>query len=106
MNDIESWFLNVALGKFAAQAAVLIAAYVAGPVVQSLAAKAGVHIAVDPAKLQAELMILSTGALKWFESRRAANPNSPAVQTDATQPGAESSAAQMKAPPLPTIQKP
>jgi len=93
MEQLENWLLNVALGKFVAQGAVLIAAYVAGPVVQGIAAKAGVTLAIDPTKLQAELMLLATGLLKWFEARRAANPESPAIQTDASKPCATVSAA-------------
>ena len=45
MDKIESWFLNQFAGKLVARASILIAAYVAGPVVQGLAVKAGVQIA-------------------------------------------------------------
>ena len=82
MDKIEGWLLNVFLGKIVARTAVLAAAYVAGPVVQGLAAKAGVQVAVDPVKLQVELMILANAAFEWFKKRRMANPVSPATQTD------------------------
>ncbi len=88
MDKIEGWLLNVFLGKLVARAAILIAAYVAGPIVQGLATKAGISVAVDPAKLQVELMLLANAAFEWFKARRMANPNSPAVQTDASKPGA------------------
>jgi hypothetical protein len=92
MDKIEGWLLNVFLGKLVARAALIIAAYVAGPVVQNLAVKAGVSVSVDPAKLQVELMLLANAAFEWFKARRMANPNSPAVQTDAKKPGADVSA--------------
>ena len=101
MDKIEGWLLNVALGKFATRAAILIAAYVAGPIVQGLAAKAGLQIAIDPAKLQVEMMIGANAAFEWFKARRAANPNSPAIQTDASKPGAATSAAAAAAAPAP-----
>ena len=84
MDSIESYLLNVFAGKLIAHAAVLLSAYVAGPVVQTIAAKVGITVAIDPVKLQAELMVLFLSAYKWFEARRMANPNSPAVQTDPT----------------------
>lgn len=82
MTTIENWLLNVFAGKLVARAAVLIAAYIAGPVVQGLAAKAGLSIAADPAKVQAGLMVAFNAAFEWFKARRMANPASPAVQTD------------------------
>lgn len=82
MDKIEGWLLNVFLGKVLTRVAIVIAAYVAGPLVQGLAVNAGIHIAIDPAKLQAELMTLSLVAFEWFKKRRMANPSSPAVQTD------------------------
>src|ERR1035437_1661328 len=90
---MENWLLNVFLGKLVARTAILIAAFVAGPVVQGLAAKAGIQVAIDPVKLGAELMVLGNAAFEWFKARRMANPNSPAVQTDAAKPGAGTSAA-------------
>ena len=92
IDKLEGWLLNVALGKYLGQAAILIAAYVAGPIVQGLAAKVGITVAIDPAKLQVELMTLALGAYHWFLARRAANPNSPVVQTDASKPQASVSA--------------
>ncbi len=89
MDKIEGWLLNVFLGKLVARAAVIIAAYVAGPIVQGLATKAGVTVSVDPLKLQVEMMLLANAAFEWFKARRMANPNSPAVQTDARKPNAE-----------------
>lgn len=74
--------MNVFAGKLVARAAVLIAAYVAGPVVQGLAAQAGLSVSVDPLKLQAGMMLLANAAFEWLKARRMDNPNSPAVQTD------------------------
>lgn len=88
MNTIENWLMNVALGKAVARVAIVIAAYISGPVVQGLAAKAGISVAVDPVKLQAELLSLCLIAFELFKARRAANPNSPTVQTDSSKPGA------------------
>ena len=82
MERIENWLLNVALGKAVARVAVVIAAYVAGPVVQGLANKAGIGVSVDPKQLELGLQAGAHIAFEWFKARRAANPNSPAVQTD------------------------
>lgn len=92
LDKIENWALNVFLGKALTRLAIVAVAYVAGPVVQGLAAKAGLTVSIDPVKLQAELIALSLLALEWFKKRRAANPASVTVQTDATAPGADVSA--------------
>jgi len=84
MERIENWLLNVAVGKAASRLALVVVAYVAGPVVQGLAQKSGVDIQIDPVKFQAQLVSAALLAFEWFKARRAANPNSPAVQTDVT----------------------
>ncbi len=89
---IEDWLLNKFAGKLVARAAVTIAAYVAGPVVQGLAAKAGVSISINPGELEAALIVGAHGVFEWFKARRMANPASPAVQTDKSK---------IEAPPIP-----
>lgn len=87
MNKLEDWLLNIFVGKVVARTAVMLAGYVAGPVVQSLAGKAGVSVSVDPLKLQAAMMIALQIGFEYFKARRMANPNSPAVQTDSSKVG-------------------
>lgn len=83
-DKIEDWLLNKFAGKLLARAAVTIAAYVAGPVVQGLAAKAGIAVSVNPGELEAGLIVAAHSAFEWFKARRMKNPTSPAVQTDKT----------------------
>lgn len=98
-NKIENWLLNVALGKFAARLALVIVSYAAGPAIQGLAAKIGIHgLTIDKAELQAYILAGALGAFEWFKARRAKNPNSPAVQTDATKPGGTIAAADVVVP--------
>ncbi len=80
LDKIEDFFLNRFAGKLIARAAVTVAAYLASGVV-------GVHINVDPNELAAAITLAAHGAFEWFRARRAKNPASPAVQTDATKPG-------------------
>lgn len=82
MGKIEGWLLNVFAGKLVARAAVTIVAYVASAPAQALLAKAGVKLDINPAELSAGMIAGAHAAFEWFKARRAANPNSPAVQTD------------------------
>ena len=81
-NKLENWALNVFAGKMIARAAVLIAGYVAGPVVQGIAGKAGVSLSVDSGELSGAMMIGFNWLFEWFKKRRMASPASPATQTD------------------------
>lgn len=78
----ENWLLNVLLGKLVARGAVLLAGFIMGPVVQGLAAQAGVDLHVDTMKLTGGLMIAANAGFEWFKARRMADPSSPAVQTN------------------------
>ena len=82
INKIESWLLNVAIGKAVSRGAVLIAAYLSGPIVQGIAAQAGITLAVDQKELAGGLMLGANWLFEWFKARRAKNPASPAVQTN------------------------
>ena len=75
---LEGWLFNVFAGKVLARAAVTVAAYIAGPVVQGIAAKAGVKISVDPAELQAGMVLGAHAAYEWYKNLRAKAP-APAV---------------------------
>ena len=89
---IEGWFFNKLAGKLVARAAVTIAAYLMSNPVQALLAKAGLSLAVDQSELTAGLIAGAHAAYEWFKAKRAASPNSPAVQTDASKPGGNLSA--------------
>ena len=79
---LEGWLLNKFAGKLLARAAVSIAAFVAGPVVQGFAAKAGLHVSVDPLELQAGLVLAGQAAFEWYKDWRnkPAAPAAPAPQ--------------------------
>ena len=89
---IEGWLLNRFGGKILARLAVTIVAYLASAPIQALLAKAGISLAVNPDELTAGLIAGAHAIFEWFKARRAANPASPAIQTDASKPGAEISA--------------
>lgn len=88
LQKLEDFFLNKFVGKLIARAAVTVAGFVAGPLIQGKAAQLGFSISVDPQTLEAGGTALAHAAFEWFKARRAANPNSPAVQTDSSKPGA------------------
>lgn len=81
-NRIESWLLNVFVGKLVARAAVTIVAWVGSVGVQAILRQAGIQVQIDPAELTTGIIAGGHAAFEWFKARRAANPNSPAVQTD------------------------
>ena len=81
-NKIEGWLFNVLAGKVVARLAVTIVAYVASAPIQALLAKAGVAVSIDPAELTTGLIAAAHAVFEWFKAKRAANPDSPAVQTD------------------------
>ena len=76
-NKIESWLLNVFLGKLVARGVVLATAWLVGQ-------SASVHVQLDPAQVSGALMLFANWLFEWIKARRMANPLSPAVQTDAS----------------------
>ncbi len=70
MNKIETWLFNAFAGKVAARAAVSIAAYVAGPVIQGIANQAGIHVSIDPAELSTGMTLAGHAAFEWFKAWR------------------------------------
>lgn len=79
---IESWLLNVMLGKMVARGAALLVGLIMGPIVQGYANRAGVDLHIDTVKLTGGLMLGANWLFEWFKARRMANPASPAIQTD------------------------
>ena len=86
---IENWLLNVFTGKILARVAVTIVGFVSSAAVQGVLSQAGVQVEIDQSELAAGMVALSHAAFEYFKKRRAANPASPAIQTDATAPGAD-----------------
>lgn len=84
---LESWLLNVFVGKLVARAAVTVAGFLASAAVQGPLSQVGISVQIDEATLVAGMITLAHGAFEWFKKRRMANPNSPAVQTDPNEPG-------------------
>ncbi len=89
MDKIEGWLLNVFAGKLVAREAVTIAAAAMAPAIQAVLAKYGVHYTINSTELAVGMIAGAHAAFEWFKARRMANPNSPAVQTDARKPNAE-----------------
>ena len=79
---IENFLMNIAAGKAITRLALLAAAVICGKLLPIVTAYTGVPITVKPEDVVASV----TGALllgfEWFKAKRAANPNSPTVQTD------------------------
>ena len=94
---IEGWLFNVFAGKIVARAVVTLLAWLASGPVQSVLGGAGIDLKIDQAELTAALIAGSQVAFEWVKKRRQANPNSPAVQTDAKAPGGNISAAEVAA---------
>lgn len=89
LSKLESFLLNKFLGKVVARIAVVIVGYVASTPIQALLAQVGVHASINQSELTAGMIALANTAFEWFKKRRMANPMSPAVQTDASKPGAD-----------------
>jgi hypothetical protein len=103
LDKIESFFMNQFAGKVIARGAVtlagVIAAYLGSPAAQAgiakglgLLATVGLHVQIDPVNQTVLAGAFIAGAqwvFEWFKARRAANPASPTVQTDASKPGAD-----------------
>lgn len=81
MTKLEDFLLNKFAGKLIARGVVLLAGLVVGK-----AASVGVHM--DPTEVAGAFGLGATWLFEWFKARRMANPNSPAVQTDKSKPGA------------------
>lgn len=80
------------LGSDQAQAALAKGLLLGGPILDAV----GVHISTGPvnqaalgAAIGGVLVGGAQAAFEWFKARRAANPNSPTVQTDPSKPGAD-----------------
>lgn len=92
VNKIENWLLNVFAGKILARLAVTIIGFIASGPVQAILSQAGVNVQIDQTALTGSMVALAHAIFEWFKKRRAANPASPAVQTDPSAPGADKSA--------------
>ncbi len=88
MNSIENWIFNVYGGKIVARGAALAAAWVIAHALPAIAAKTGVPLPFTPEQITAGMLSLSMFIFETIKKFRMANPNSPAVQTDASKPGA------------------
>lgn len=87
---LENWIFNVLVGKLAARAAISIVALVASTKIQAAMAFVGIHgVEINPIELAGAMVIASHSAFEWFKAMRMKSPNSPAVQTDASKPGAD-----------------
>lgn len=82
LNKIEDFLMNKFAGKAITRLALVVAGVVCGNLIPAVTAYTGVPIAVS----QADVVSSVTGALllgfEWVKAKRAANPNSPTVQTD------------------------
>lgn len=106
---IENWLLNKFAGKMVSRLSIAIIGWLTADNVQALLIKIaavaktfGISIStgkIDEAELTAFLIGSGLAALEWFKKRRAANPASPAVQTDASKPGGHLSAQEVLAKP-------
>jgi len=79
------------LGSDQAQAALVKGLALAGPILDA----AGVHVSSGPinqvalgSAIGGVLVAAAHAGFEWFKAKRAANPASPTVQTDASKPGA------------------
>lgn len=95
LNKIEDFFLNKLAGQVIARLSILAATLVSGPLAAYVTAKTGVHLTVSPVEVQMAVGSLLTLAFGKLKAMRMANPNSPAVQTDASKPGSQVSAAEL-----------
>ncbi len=111
----EDFLMNQLAGKVLARGAASVAsgvaAWLASAKVQLVVAKGitlaapllaavGLQVTVVPVNgvlLGSVAVGLAQVAFEWLKARRAANPNSPTVQTDASKPGADVSAAAVAA---------
>ena len=84
LNKIEDFLMNRFAGKAITRLSLLVAGVICGKLLPAITAYTGVPIAVS----QADVVASVTGALllgfEWIKAKRAANPNSPTVQTDAS----------------------
>ena len=101
MNMIENWIFNVYGGKLVARGAALASAWLIAHALPAIAAKAGVPLPYTPEQITSGMLALSMFLFETVKKARMANPSSPAVQTDATEPGADVSAAAATAPSVP-----
>lgn len=84
LNKIEDFLMNRFAGKAIARIAIVVAGYIAGPLASLVLAKTGVAIHVDPTEVQTSVTSALMLGFEWFKAKRAANPNSVTVQTDAS----------------------
>lgn len=82
---VENFFLNKFAGKLIARGAVLVAGLLVGQA-------ASFQVSLDPAEVQAAVVLAFNSLFEYIKARRMANPTSAAVQTDANKPGGEVSA--------------
>lgn len=67
---LEEFLFNKLAGKLIARAAVTAAAYLAGPMVNMIAAKTGVHITLDAGELEASMIMGAHAAFEMFKAWR------------------------------------
>ena len=88
MSKIENWLLNVFIGKVITRMAVTIIGLIASAPVQAVLAQMGVQVQIDSTTLAGGMIALAHAIFEYFKKRRMANPESPAIQTDAMAPQA------------------
>lgn len=81
LGRLEDFLLKKFAGKVIARAAVTIAAFVAGPVVQGAAAKAGIDISVNVTELEAGMVLGAHAAFEWYKNWRAKKEAKGAAQS-------------------------
>ena len=84
LSKIEDFLMNRFAGKAIARISLVVAGYVAGPLASLMLAKTGISIKIDPLEVQAAVTSLLMAGFEYIKAKRAANPNSPTVQTDAS----------------------
>lgn len=84
IQKLEDFLMNKFAGKAIARLAIVGAGLVCGKLLPLITAKTGVPVAVS----EADVVSSITGGLmlvfEYVKARRAANPNSPTVQTDSS----------------------
>jgi len=70
LKKIENFFLQKLLGKMLARAAVTVAGYIAGPLVQGTARGFGLSLSVDPAQLEAGAIVAAHAIFEYFKAWR------------------------------------
>ena len=93
INWLENWAFNVYGGKVVARGAALASAWLIAHAMPAFAAKFGIPVPFTPEQITGGMLSISMLIFETVKKIRMANPNSPAIQTDATKPGASISAA-------------